>query len=85
MYVTHIELTAPFQVISSLQVDIQPMTLYIPTRMPTSLFPRMCLWNEDVLSVPMNTLVHNGVSVMAVIYLIFVWQLLLAQMERKRD
>ena len=44
----------------------------------------MCLWNEDVLSAPINALVNNGVSGMAVIYLLLVWQLFLAHQERKR-
>ena len=84
MYITHLELIRPLQTMWSVQVDVKPMTIYIPTRMPTSLFPHMCLWNEDVLSAPINALVNNGVSGMAVIYLLLVWQLFVAHQERKR-
>ena len=55
--------------------SMQPMTKFIPTRMPVSPMPYMCLWDENVLTSTVNTLVHNGVVAMVLVYIITVWQI----------
>lgn len=64
---------------------VSTMSIYVPTRVPPSPIPYMCLWGESTLTSTLNTLAHNGVVAMVLVYIIIAWQLWMACKDRHID
>ena len=64
---------------------VSTMSIYVPTRVPPSPIPYMCLWGENTLTSTLNTLAHNGVVAMVLVYIIIASQLWMACKDRHID